>query len=265
MITSSFASLFEHYQWQLAIYAGIGIVGASLVLTQLTMLIPAFKQARQHNAESFRTKMERPSYAANHKWNRKWGSLYMVAIFAAILPFCLTLEAQPWWNMLLDVVVILMVYDFFYYLMHRFTFHDNGLLGGPLKWMHAIHHRQHDPCRMDSSYIHPLEVALGLGLYIATIFMLSWPMGRFHVATIIITWVAFSRINVHNHALWKADRFPFKYMNYASKMHHNHHARFTGGNYATITLLFDWMFGTLDEGQGYKREAEPRGQPLQGG
>jgi sterol desaturase/sphingolipid hydroxylase (fatty acid hydroxylase superfamily) len=260
MMSPVLASLFEHYQWLLAIYAGVGIVLVNLALTQLTRLAPTFKAAQDLNAKTFRAKMERPNYAANQKWNRQWALLYMATVFGLILPFCLTLEAQPWWQMLIDVVVILMVYDFFYYLMHRYLFHDNGFLGGPLKWMHAIHHRQHDPCRMDSSYIHPLEVALGLGLYTATIFFLSWPMGRFHVATIVITWVAFSRINVHNHALWSADRFPFKYLNYASKMHHNHHARFTGGNYATITLLFDWMFGTLDEGNGWGKEAATQRQ-----
>ena len=37
-------------------------------------------------------------------------------------------------------------------------------------------------------------------------------------------------------------------------MHHNHHARFTGGNFATITLLYDWMFGTLDHGDGKLQE-----------
>ena len=35
-------------------------------------------------------------------------------------------------------------------------------------------------------------------------------------------------------------------------MHHNHHARFTGGYFATISLLYDWMFGTLDNGDGYR-------------
>jgi sterol desaturase/sphingolipid hydroxylase (fatty acid hydroxylase superfamily) len=259
MGASNLAWLSEHYQWLLAIYAGVGIVAANVIYTQLTMLVPTIREAHQHNKATFQSKMERPAYAGNHAWNRKWAPLYMIAIFALVLPFCLTLEAQPWWKMGLDVVVILMVYDFFYYLMHRYLFHDNNFIGGPLKWMHAVHHRQHDPCRMDSSYIHPLEVACGLGLYTATILALSWPMGRFHVATIIITWVAFSRINVHNHALWKSDRFPFKYMNYAARMHHNHHAKFTGGNYATITLLFDWMFGTLDDGNGWGKHARVGG------
>lgn len=82
-------------------------------------------------------------------------------------------------------------------------------------------------------------------------------MGRFHVATIVITWVAFSEINQHNHDLWTADRFPFKYLKTMSVMHHNHHASFTGGNFATISLLYDWIFGTLDyTGERKAREAE---------
>ena len=259
MGTSFLASLHEHYQWQLSLYALIGIGVASVMRMGLFALVPTFRQARQVNADTFKRKMERPNYAANHAWNRKWSALYVVVIFALVLPFCLTLEAKPWWNMLLDIVIILMFYDFFYYFMHRFLFHDNGFLGGPLKWMHAVHHRQHNPCQMDASYIHPLEVALGLGLYTASIFILSRFMGPFHVGTIIITWMAFSQINLHNHALWKADRFPFRYLSYASKMHHIHHARFTGGNYATISLLYDWMFGTLDKGEGYGKEAKGQG------
>lgn len=75
-----------------------------------------------------------------------------IGIFALILPFCITMEPQAWWKYIADIFIILMVYDFFYYLAHRYLFHD-GPLGGPLIWVHAVHHQQHDPCRMDSSYI----------------------------------------------------------------------------------------------------------------
>lgn len=246
------AWLAEHYHWQLSLLTGAAIFALTFVLNQLLRLIPTFKAAHKLNHDTFRTKMQKPVYAANQKWNRKWAGLYLVVIFGLVMPFCLTLEAQPWWRMLLDIVVILLFYDFFYYLTHRFLFHHNGVTGGPLVWMHAVHHQQHNPCRMDSSYIHPLEVAIGLGLYVASIFVLSRFMGEFHVATVIITWIAFSEINLHNHDLWTADRFPFRYLNYAAKMHHHHHAKFTGGNYATITLFYDWLFGTLDHGQGHK-------------
>lgn len=247
------AALLENWQWQLSLVTLAAILAVSVLGPKLAVaLVPAFRRSAAINKAAYDTKMQKPRYAENQAWNRKWGAIYMVIIFGAIMPFCLTAESQPLWQMLLDMFVILMVYDFFYYLVHRFLFHDNGFLGGPLVWVHAVHHRQHNPCRQDSSYIHPIEVAMGLGLYVAVIFGLSFVMGNFHVATIVVTWTAFSQINLHNHDLWEADEFPFKYLSYAAKMHHNHHARFTGGNFATISLLYDWMFGTLDNGEGGK-------------
>jgi len=256
MHTPFLEALRESYHWQLSLIAFAAIMAATFALNRGLALIPTFKAAQQLNAETLARKMQKPEYAANQKWNRKWGLVDQLVIFAVILPFCLTLEPQPWWRVLRDIVVILMFYDFFYYLVHRFLFHKNGFLGGPLVWVHAIHHRQKNPCRADSSYIHPIEVAMGLGLYAASIFVLAQLMGPFHVVTIVITWLAFSEINQHNHDLWTADRFPYRYLNTMAKMHHNHHAKFTGGNFATISLLYDWMFGTLDYGEENKTTAE---------
>ncbi|MCJ2188952.1 sterol desaturase family protein [Novosphingobium beihaiensis] len=260
-MNSSFVStLLAHYHWQLSLMTGLGIIAMVLLGKAIAYAVPALRVEGKRNADTYRRKMEKPSYAQNQKWNRKWGIFFVAIIFGVILPFCLTADPQPWWQVLRDIVVILMFYDFFYYLTHRFLFHDSALFGGagPLKWMHAIHHRQHNPCRGDSSYIHPLEVAIGLGLYVASIAVLAALMGQFHVVTIVITWMAFNQINLHNHDLWETDRFPFRYLNYVSVMHHNHHARFTGGNFATITLLYDWMFGTLDKGDGYRGEFTPQ-------
>jgi len=265
MTDAILASLQAGYQWQLSLLAAACILVLSFVAKQLFALVPTFRAVGQLNRDTFRKKMEKPSYAANQKWNRKWAAVYLVVIYGLILPFCLTIEAQPWWQMALDMVVILMVYDFVYYLTHRFLFHAGGPFDGPLMWMHAVHHRQHNPCKADSSYIHPLEVAIGLGLYVATIFGLSFVMGNFHVATIVITFIAFSEINTHNHNLWESDRFPFRYLNYVAKMHHHHHARFTGGNYATITLLYDWMFGTLDDGTAERKPVKGKKAEAIGG
>jgi sterol desaturase/sphingolipid hydroxylase (fatty acid hydroxylase superfamily) len=252
------APLIDGYRWDLSLLTLVLTLLIPFVAGRLLQFVPTIRHETTRNREAFRAKMQKPAYAANHMWNRKWAALFMLVIFGLIIPFTLTLEPQPWWRVLVDVVVILMVYDFVYYLTHRFLFHAGGPFDGPLMWMHAVHHRQHNPCKMDSSYIHPLEVAIGLGLYVATIFFLSLVLGRFHVASIVVTWIAFSAINLHNHNLWESDRFPFRYLNYAAKMHHNHHERFTGGNYATITLLYDWMFGTLDHGTGARQPVRPR-------
>lgn len=236
------------YEWQLSITALVLIMAGGWLIKQIGVrLVPAFRQSAAANKAVFDEKMQKPNYAANHKWNRKWAPVCLLVIFGGIVPFAITSQPQPLWNMAIDMVVILMFYDFFYYLVHRFLFHDEGL-GGLLIKIHAVHHRQHNPCRMDSSYIHPLEVAMGLGLYAGSIFVLSRFMGDFHIATVVITWIAFSEINLHNHDRWEETRFPFGYVNTMAEMHHNHHAKFTGGNFATISLLYDWLFGTIDDG-----------------
>jgi sterol desaturase/sphingolipid hydroxylase (fatty acid hydroxylase superfamily) len=252
MEASGFGSILRHYHWQLSLCAAVGIVAATLLASVLASLIPTLRGAQALNKEAAAQKMRRESYAANQKWNRKWGAVTHGTAFGLILPFCLTLDAQPWWKMLLDAAVILLFYDFFYYLVHRFLFH------GVLIRVHAVHHRQHNPCRLDASYIHPLEVAIGVGLYATSIFVLSRFMGEFHLLTIVLTWVAFVQVNLHNHDLWQAGHFPYKYLNYMSKMHHHHHASFTGGNFATISLLYDRLFGTYDMGAGYGAQMTPR-------
>jgi sterol desaturase/sphingolipid hydroxylase (fatty acid hydroxylase superfamily) len=240
--------------WVLSLITGILIIAVTMIMNRLMARVATFRNAKRLNKEVFARKMERPAYSAVQMRNRKWAGIYLLVIFALILPFCLTAAPQPWWRIPRDVVVILMVYDFLYYFTHRYLFHDNGFMGGPLLQMHAVHHRQHNPCRGDASYLHPLEIAIGLGLYVATIFMLSRFMGNFQVATIVITWVAYTEVNLVNHDLWNAEHFPFKYFHTASKLHHFHHVRFTGGNFATLSPLYDWMFGTLDRGKGYRAE-----------
>jgi sterol desaturase/sphingolipid hydroxylase (fatty acid hydroxylase superfamily) len=245
--------LTAQYDWQMSLLTGVLVLALTFVAGKLVLIVPGFREADRLNRDTLAAKMAKPAYAANQAMNRKWGFAFIVLIFGAIMPFCVTASPQPWWRIPIDCVVILMVYDFVYYLTHRFMFHDAGFLGGPLIWMHAIHHRQHNPCRADSSYIHPLEIAIGLGLYVATIFVLSRFMGPFHIVTVVVTWLAFTQINLHNHDLWDGNRFPGRYLANMSTMHHNHHAKFTGGNYATITLLYDWMFGTLDYGDKTRR------------
>ncbi|MBM3594486.1 MAG: sterol desaturase family protein [Alphaproteobacteria bacterium] len=198
------------------------------------------------------------------------GLVFAPVIFGLILPICLSLEPDVWWMYPVQAVTIVMVYDFFYYWAHRVLFHDTLGRVGPLKWKHATHHRQLNPCRMDSSHLNPLESAIGLGLYVMTIALLTLVFGRFHVGMIVVTWIAFQQINLHTHDLWVRGQSSGDYLATMAEMHHHHHARFTGGNFATITLLYHGMFGTLDyyKDRGVKvpREerkggAEPRRMP----
>ncbi|MFC3172747.1 sterol desaturase family protein [Novosphingobium bradum] len=245
--------LHVHYQWQLSLIVFATMMAINIFGKHVANLVPAFRAAGELNMADYRRKLAKPSYAANLKRSRKWGLIYNVITFLVVIPFCVGLAPTPWWKMLVDVVIILMVYDFFYYMCHRFLFHDEGFLGGPLLAVHAVHHRQHNPCRNDSAFLNPLETAIGIGLYVGSLALLSVFMGPFHLVTVLITFFAFQQINLHNHDLWEEDRFPFRYLNYAAKMHHNHHAVFTGGNFGTISLFYDWLFGTMDDGKTVRR------------
>ena len=244
--------IWQHFNILAAMLALAAIAGITIIGKRVLFAVPVLGEMRAQNKEKDKPKWKMEKYPPVVRATQRVGMYCNLTFFFVLLPFCITLQAQPAWKVLLDIVVILMFYDFFYYLTHRFLFHKEGFLGGPLMSVHAIHHRQHNPCRFDSGYLHPVETAIGMGLYAVSIFVLSRFLGGFHVVTIVLTWIAFTQINLHNHDLWEEDRFPFRYLAYASKMHHNHHTRFTGGNFATITVLYDWMFGTLDNGKGRK-------------
>ena len=250
MDTATLQAIGHTYALHLSVLAFVLVAVVNLVITRLVRAVPRLKAAETLNRETARSKLEKPAYAANMQRNRKWGMVFTGVIFGVILPFCLTLATGSWWMIPIQIFTILMVYDFFYYWTHRMLFHDTPGRVGPLKWMHAVHHRQLNPCRMDSGYLNPLESAIGLGLYVVTIAALTLVFGRFHVGTIVVTWVAFQQINLHNHDLWNREKFGDGYIATMAEMHHHHHARFTGGNFATIALLYDWMFGTLDYGKG---------------
>ncbi len=65
------AILLEHYQWQLAIIAAVSVVALTALSKQVLLLVPTFKSASRLNGDALRKKMERPSYAANRRTNRK--------------------------------------------------------------------------------------------------------------------------------------------------------------------------------------------------
>ncbi|MFC3172736.1 sterol desaturase family protein [Novosphingobium bradum] len=246
------AAFLQHFRWDLALFTYLAAKVAMFSVSRAALLVPTFRAVAEANRADFMRKLQKPKYGEVMKRIGGWSKVATVVLWGVILPFTMTLAPSPWWTIPRDVFVILMFYDFFYYLGHRFLFHDEGFFGGPLLWVHAVHHRQHVPNRMDGAYLNPIELFFGTGLYGLSVLAIALLLGPVHPATVVITFVAFQQINLHNHDLWTADRFPFRYLNTMAVMHHNHHRVFTGGNFATISLFYDWLFGTLDHGQGGK-------------
>ena len=197
---------------------------------------------RKLNRAEDKTKWALDKYPPIVRGTQKMGMYCNIFLFLVVLPFCVSFEAQPWWRLPLDFVVILMFYDFFYYLSHRFWFHGNG----PMRKIHAVHHQARNPTYLDSHYVHPTETLVGLFLIIGSIAFLAVFMGPFHVATMAVLYAVYTQLNTINHTHVDLPYFPFKALTWITAKHHVHHENMHKGNYATITLFYDKLFGTLD-------------------
>jgi sterol desaturase/sphingolipid hydroxylase (fatty acid hydroxylase superfamily) len=103
----------------------------------LAFRVLALQCTRELNREADRVKLFRKRYSEAVRQNNRAALLVNAGFYVAILPFCLSLEPRPLWRHALDTVAVLMVFDFFYYVTHRFLFHGSipliaALTGGPL-------------------------------------------------------------------------------------------------------------------------------------
>lgn len=239
---STISLILEHYHWQAALASLVLIVLVSTVGKWLVFRQPDLARMRELNREQDKQKWALDKYPPIVRASQKVGKYSNLTYFALILPFCVSFQPMPVWKILLDIFVILMVYDFFYYLAHRFWFHGNG----PMRQIHAVHHQARKPTYLDSHYVHPLETFVGLALYMGTVTALAVLMGPFHVATIVATYVIFFQLNQINHTYVDLPFFPFRTLSWITAKHHVHHENMHKGNYATITLFYDKLFGTFD-------------------
>jgi len=231
-----------HYDWM----AALVVLGSLYLLTKvgrfLVFKIPALQRMRELNQQADKQKMSRKRFREAIKVNNRAGLITNVVFFVGVLPWCVNLESRPIWRDLLDIVAVLMVYDFFYYLTHRFLFH-----GKPLRKIHALHHQVRKPTYVDALYVHPIETTIGLILYQGSIPLIAAlggaPLSAFSVA---IATLIFTQGNTINHTYTNLPYFPYKSLDYVTGVHAAHHVDMNQGNYATLTMLYDWAFGTLE-------------------
>ena len=126
--------------------------------------------------------------------------------------------------------------------MHRFLLHGQTRL----RQVHALHHRARKPTYIDSLYVHWIENIMGLGLFIVTIGSLGLYFGGIHSVSVALAFLLWTNQNTINHVEIDLPHFPFKILNYLTNKHQVHHENMHMGNYASITPLYDFIFGTLD-------------------
>lgn len=144
----------------------------------------------------------------------------------------------PLWQYLLEGVTVVLVYDFAYYFMHRYLFHEWKILRG----VHSVHHAARNPRHFDALLLHPVETVMGLGLFFGTCAL----VGGVHVITLGVLFTLYTSLNILNHAGVDAPVFPFRTLGKLAVIHDRHHHSMRSGNYASITPLPDIIFGTVE-------------------
>jgi sterol desaturase/sphingolipid hydroxylase (fatty acid hydroxylase superfamily) len=232
------------YQISPSIFVLIGVVSIMVGIRYTLFKVPAIAKTHAFNKEENKKKWRaKEIYAQRVKSSERVSLITNLVFFVAILPFFVTWEMQSIGKMLLDIFLLLMVYDFFYYFMHRFLFHGTGYF----KRVHGIHHQARNPTSVDSLLLHPLEAFLGVALFMVTTVLIGLIFQEpFHVLTLIISMTAYTQINQLNHVKMDLHQFPFKPFTWIADKHAIHHIDMSHGNYSTITLLFDKIFGSYE-------------------
>ena len=144
----------------------------------------------------------------------------------------------PLWRHFVEAFTVILIYDFGYYFMHRYPFHEWEILRG----VHAVHHAARNPRVIDSMLMHPVEAAMGLSLFFGTVAL----VGGVHIITLGVLFSAYTAFNVLNHAGVDAPVYPLKTLGVLARKHDKHHHSMRSGNYASITPLPDLIFGTVE-------------------
>lgn len=235
-----------HYNWLAGLVAMALIIGLTLIGQRIAFAIPAIARTRERNNEQNRDKWRNKGHKYQHrvKASQKIGLAFTLGFYVLVLPFIVTLEPQPLWRIALDAFLVLMIYDFFYYLTHRFLFHGQGYF----RRVHAVHHQARSRVSsIDSHLLHPWEIFIGIALFYLVTLGYAMVVGQpFQVATIVLTSIVYTQLNQINHCRIDLDGFPWRTLNWIAMKHDAHHLDMHKGNYATLTLLYDWLFGTLE-------------------
>jgi len=230
------------FDWMAAL-AFVGTLALlSLLGRFLAFRVPDLRHMRELNRAEDRRKLSRPRFRAAVEINNRTGLVTNLVFFAAVLPFCVDLEPRPLWRHAVDFVAVLMIFDLFYYATHRFLFH-----GRALRRVHALHHQARTPTYIDALYVHPLETFIGLALFLGSIPL--WAVlsgGPLSAVSMAVAMLVFTALNQINHTFVHLPRFPFRTLDRITKLHAAHHVDMHRGNFATLTMLYDRLFGTLE-------------------
>ena len=216
--------------------AGFLMAGTSYIFLMYAVSSPRF--ARFRISDDPHRAIDKAALNRSVILNMPFSAIVVVASSLLLSPILFYEHAVPLWRILLEGVTVIFLYDFMYYFVHRYPFHEWKML----RDAHAIHHAAQNPRAIDSFLLHPTETFLGLALLFTSILI----VGGIHIWTFAPIFVAYTSLNVFNHAGIALPYFPFKTIGILAIKHDRHHHSMLSGNYASISPLPDYVFGTLE-------------------
>ncbi|MCP4005027.1 MAG: sterol desaturase family protein [bacterium] len=172
------------------------------------------------------------------KLNSMVSSGFMIGCCLVFSSFLIYTSEVALWRIPLEIAVVIVIYDFIYYAVHRYPFHEWKML----REVHAVHHQTRHPRGVDSLLLHPAETCIGLGAFLISVALI----GGVHYLSFAVLFIGYTTLNVINHAGLNFQRFPLRIMGWLAVKHDKHHRRDFAGNYAFLTTIPDTLFGTAE-------------------
>jgi len=164
--------------------------------------------------------------------------LSLMAVFGMttfIYPYALHDHVVPAWRIVVEILAILLVYDFAYYWLHRLMHTTRGM-----RWVHGRHHEVRNPTAMESFYLTPAELFAGLGLLVTC----TWLIGPVSIYSFAVVFFIHTTLNITVHSGLMSKRLLLWPIDHLTHKHYTHHAGSYDNNYASLTPFWDMLFGT---------------------
>jgi len=136
----------------------------------------------------------------------------------------------------IEVFFVLLIDDFFFYLLHRMM-HENKYI---YKKIHKIHHRANTPIPFDYIYVHPFEWLSGfIGPFIGMLIL-----GGISIYSFWLYLIVRNVHEIHIHSGIKSSFLTKMIPFYGNNEHHDFHHAKRDGNYSSTFTLWDKIFKT---------------------
>jgi sterol desaturase/sphingolipid hydroxylase (fatty acid hydroxylase superfamily) len=140
------------------------------------------------------------------------------------------------------VILALLIMDFFWYWIHRYSHESNSRLGQWFWRMHVAHHLPQQVYVLMHAVAHPLNTIIARSIFSVPLYLLGFSVEVLFVTNLIVGLQAtISHFNVDLRVGW------INYLLVGTELHRYHHSADPkqGKNYGSVVPIWDILFGTF--------------------